>query len=175
MMAVSNSHAFEAEVIDNHLSDHHNALVRAANERKGTSAVHPRSDLFDEDEVMPGGCVPRVSPTESITSFAMASAKRRKNIGALSEGWPVFQRGGIVPLPSGTKPRMSPPTFEPSMQKKADQECTLLAGQQVAATDQNFNILEDQFTKFFVLQTHKSEFQAAQPNTIEWRLAGHQL
>jgi len=49
---------------------------------------------------------------------------------------------------------MSPPTFEPSQQKKADQECTLLAGQWVAATGQDFNILEDSLTKKF-LESYK--------------------
>jgi len=36
-----------------------------------------------------------------------------------------------------------------SRKQKADQECTLLAGQWVAATGQDFNILEDPLTKKF--------------------------
>jgi len=53
---------------------------------------------------------------------------------------------------------MSPPTFEPSQQKKADEECTLLAGQWVAATGQDFNILEDPLTKKF-LEFYKTTSQ----------------
>jgi len=50
-----------------------------------------------------------------------------------------------------------------SRKQKADQECTLLAGQWVAATGQDFNILEDPLTKevLGVLQEHHSELQAA--------------
>jgi len=167
LIAGRNSRAFKAEVIDNHLSDRHDAVLRAADSRKGASALRPRSDLFDdEDDEMPAldnrsrsvpkpGYPPRSSPTESITSFTTASTSgKKRNIAAVSEGWASFQRAGFVPLPLGTKPRMSPPTFEPSQQKKADQECTLLAGQWVAATGQDFNNLEDPLTKKF-LESYK--------------------
>jgi len=105
------------------------------------------------------GYPPRSSPTESITSFTTASTSgKKRSIAAVSEGWASFQRAGFVPLPLGTKPRMSPPTFEPSQQKKADQECTLLAGQWVAATGQDFNILEDSLSScaFCILVTAKN-------------------
>jgi len=168
LIAGPNSRAFKAEVIDNHLSDRHNTVVPAADVPKGTSAVRPRSDLFDEedDDEMPRlnkrafsvdkpGYPPRSSPTESITSFTTASTSgKKRNVAAGSEGWASFQRTGFVPLPLGSKPRMSPPTFEPSQQKKADQECTLLAGQWVASTGQDFNILEDSLTKKF-LESYK--------------------
>ena len=39
LIAGRNSRAFKAEVIDNHLSDRHDAVVRAADARKGTFAV----------------------------------------------------------------------------------------------------------------------------------------
>jgi len=62
---------------------------------------------------------PRPSPTESIPFFATASTSgKERNIAAVSEGWPAFARAGFIPLVMGTKPRMSPPTFEPSQQKK---------------------------------------------------------
>jgi len=161
LIAGRNSRALKAKVIDNHLSDRHDAVVCAADVRKGTSAVQPQSNLFDDDEEVPGlhkrafsvdkpGYPLRSSPTESITSFATASTSRKKrNISTVS-CWPAFQRAGFVPLAVGTKQRMSPPTFEPSQQKKADQECTRLAGQWVAATGQDFNILEDLLTKKFL-------------------------
>jgi len=171
LIAGRNSRTFKAEVIENHLSDRHDAVVRAADVRKGTSAVRPQSDLFDdEDDEMPPlnkrafsvdkpGYPPRSSPTESITSFATASTSgKKRNIAAVSDGWPMFQREGFVPLPLGAKPRMSPPTFEFSQQKKAYQECTLLAGQWVAATSQDFNILEGSLTKkFFESYKHTSK------------------
>jgi len=96
LRAGCNSWVFKAEVIDNHLSDWHDALVHAADVRKGTSAVRPRSDLFDEDDEMPvldprscsvpkPGYVPRSSPTESITSFTTASPSgKKRNLAALS-------------------------------------------------------------------------------------------
>jgi len=132
LIAGWNSRAFKAEVIDNHLSDRHDAVVRAADVQKGTSAVQPRSDLFDdedEDDEMPHlnkrafsvnkpGYPPRSSPMESITSFASASTSgKKRNIAAVSEGWASFARAGFVPLAIGTKPWMSAPTFEPSQQK----------------------------------------------------------
>jgi len=39
LIAGLNSRTFKAEVIDNHLSDHHDAVIRAADVRKGTSSV----------------------------------------------------------------------------------------------------------------------------------------
>jgi len=39
LIAGRNSRAFKAKVIDNHLSDRHDAVVRAVDVRKGTSAV----------------------------------------------------------------------------------------------------------------------------------------
>jgi len=41
LMVGQNSRAFKAKAIYNHLSDRHDALVRAANVQKGTSVVHP--------------------------------------------------------------------------------------------------------------------------------------
>jgi len=89
LIAGQNSRVFKAEVIDNHLSDRHDALVHATDEQKGTSAIQPRSDLFAKEEAVSGlnrrcgsvpklGHVPRSSPTESITSFATASTSGKK-------------------------------------------------------------------------------------------------
>jgi len=145
------SRAFKQEVIDNHLTDRHDAIVRLDDVRKGDSGVR----LFDDDDVPKQGHVPRSSPTESITSYTTASTSgKKRDFSAVSEGWSAFQRAGFRALPVGTKPRMSLPTFEPSQQKKADQECTLMAGQWVAATGQDFNILEDPLTKKF-LESYK--------------------
>ena len=53
---------------------------------------------------------------------------------------------------------MSPPTSDPAKNKQADKECTLLAGHWVAATGQDFNILEDPLTKKF-LEAYKNTSQ----------------
>jgi len=89
LIAGQNSRAFKSKVIHINLSDWHDAVVRAADVRKGTSAVRPRSNLFDDDDEMPGldprscsvpkpGYIPRLSPTESITSFTTASISERR-------------------------------------------------------------------------------------------------
>jgi len=112
LIAGRNSRAFKAKVIDNHLSDRHDAVVCAADVQKGTSAVQPQSDLFDdEDDEMPRlnksafsvdkpGYPPRSSPTESITSFATASTSgKKRNIAAVSEDWASFARRALFRLP----------------------------------------------------------------------------
>ncbi len=105
------------------------------------------------------GHVPRASPTESVKSCTTTSPSgKKRNAAALSEGWPAFKRGGFFPLPVGTKPRISPPTSDPGKNKQADQECTLLTGPWVAATGQDFNILEDPLTtKFLESYKHTSQ------------------
>jgi len=107
LIAGRNSRTFRAKVIDNHLSDWHDALVCADDMRKGTSDVRPQANLFNEDDEMPGldprSCsVPkpsyarRSSPMESVTSFTTSSTSgKKRNIAALSEGWLAFQRGGL--------------------------------------------------------------------------------
>jgi len=110
LRAGRSTRAFKQEVIDNHLNDGHDAIVRLDDVRKGASGAQ----LFAEDDVPKQGHVPRSSPTESITSYTTASTSgKKRNFSAVSEGWPAFQRAGFHPLP-----RMSLPTFESANRRK---------------------------------------------------------
>ena len=81
--AGQNFRAFKSDTIDSRLRDRHEAVIRAADERKHKSVVKPFHMFSEDTDGMPGlvsraGYVPRASPTDSIMSHTTNGFHKRE-------------------------------------------------------------------------------------------------